>query len=75
LFLSEREAFIETIKQCRDRKLASMNHIIRVFFEALGILIEKKLKKEEEMHKEIMRELFNPIGNAKIVKRVSGLCS
>lgn len=50
-----------------------MNHVLRVYLEALGALIEKKIKKDEEMHKEILKDIFIPIGNTKIVKKLSAI--
>ncbi len=51
----------------------AVNVALRILFEALGVLVEKVVKPDEELYKEVIKDL--QLGAAKISKKIVSLCS
>ncbi len=46
---------------------------LKILLEALGVLVEKAVKPDEELYKEILKDL--QMGASKISKKIAALCS
>ena len=51
----------------------AVNVAMRILFEALGVLVEKVVKPDEELYKEVIKDL--QLGAAKTNKKIVSLCS
>lgn len=49
------------------------NVVLRILFEALGVLVEKVVKPDEELYKEVIKDL--QVGAVKISKKIVSMCS
>lgn len=61
-------ALVDLLKSAKDRKVVMTNEM-KVFVEVFGLVIGKKLKPDEAMHKEIVKDM----AALKVHKKVSNL--
>ena len=41
--------------------------------EALAIVLEKKVKKEDDIYREVIKDITTPLSNVKVAKKISAL--